>query len=216
MKKLCLFDLDGTLIDPHTAITTGFQYALRSVGIEVEDRNQFNAYIGPPLQDAFRAFHHFTDAEVDRLVGKYREYFTENGIYQNHLYPGIIEMLNHLKAADMTLTIATSKLKDFAERIAKHLDFDGYFDAIVGCELDGTRGRKREVIDYILQAFDPDRQYAPVMIGDRKYDIIGAREMGIDSIGITWGYGSREELEQENPTMIVDSVEELCQVLVSG
>ena len=216
MNKLCLFDLDGTLIDPHTAITKGIQYALASVGIEVTDRNQLNPFIGPPLRDSLREFYNFTDAdEIERLVCKYHEYFSENGIYENTLYPGVIEMLEQLKDAGCTLTIATSKLMVNAVKIAEYLKFDQYFDLIIGCELDGSRSRKCEIIDYILAAIDPVRENFPVMIGDRKYDIIGAREMGIDSIGVTWGYGSKEELEKENPTLIAESIEELLHTIIS-
>ena len=215
MKKLILFDLDGTLIDPHTAITKAMQHALALEGIEIVDRNQLNPFIGPPIRDCLRELYNMTDTEkIERIVSNYREYFLEKGIYQNTLYPGIIHMLQQLKDAGLTLTIATSKLMVSAKKIAEYLEFDHYFDLIIGCEYDGTRSHKREVIDYILDELDPKRQYSPVIIGDRKYDIIGARETGIESIGITWGYGSREELAQEHPTLIVDSVETLCRTLL--
>ena len=215
MKKLCLFDLDGTLIDPHTAITKAAQYALALEGIKIADRNELNPLIGPPLRDSLRELYNFTDPEqIERIVDKYREYFLEKGIYENELYPGVIDMLKQLKNAGLTLTIATSKLMISAQKIAEYLEFDKYFDLIIGCEYDGARSHKSEVIDYILDKLDPNKQCSPVMIGDRKYDIIGAKEMGIDSIGITWGYGSREELEMESPGLIVDSVEELGRVLL--
>jgi len=215
MKKLCLFDLDGTLIEPHTAITKGVQYAMAFEGIEIVDRNTLNPFIGPPLRDSLRTCFDITDAEqIERIVSNYRDYFLEKGIYENELYPGIIDMLEQLKDAGCVLAIATSKLMLSAQKIAEYLQFDHYFDLIIGCEFDGTRSHKSEVIDYVLKALDPHRQHAPVMIGDRKYDIIGAREMGIDSIGITWGYGDREELEKEQPTLILDSVAELGRVLV--
>ena len=214
MNRLCLFDFDGTLIDPHTAITTAAQYALATEGINVMDRNELNPFIGPPLRDSLQEFYNITDQEkIERIVDKYREYFLEHGIYQNKLYPGVIAMLQQLKDAGLTLAIATSKLMQSAQKIAEYHEFDHYFDLIIGCEYDGTRSRKSEIIDYILTRLDPERRYSPIMIGDRKYDIIGAREMEIDSIGVTWGYGSREELERENPTLIVDSVEALSRVL---
>jgi len=191
------------------------QHALALEGIEIVDRNQLNPFIGPPIRDCLRELYNMTDTEkIERIVSNYREYFLEKGIYQNTLYPGIIHMLQQLKDAGLTLTIATSKLMVSAKKIAEYLEFDHYFDLIIGCEYDGTRSHKREVIDYILDELDPKRQYSPVIIGDRKYDIIGARETGIESIGITWGYGSREELAQEHPTLIVDSVETLCRTLL--
>ena len=213
MKKLCLFDLDGTLIDPHTSITKGMQHALTFVGIKIEDRNKLNCFIGPPIRDSLQQFYNFTNSEeIELVVNKYLEYFEEKGLYENTLYPGIIDMLNRLKDAGLTLTIATSKPMVNAIKIAKHLKFDQYFDIIAGCELDGTRSRKKEVIDYVLSN-DTYKKQVSVMIGDRKYDIIGAREVDIASIGVTWGYGSREELKKEKPTLIVDSIEELIEAL---
>lgn len=212
-KRLCLFDLDGTLIDPFNAITTGIQHGLRSVGVDVEDRRQLTQFIGPPIRDSLREYGNFTEDEIELIVSNYRAYFAEKGIYENTLYPGVVDMLKQLKDAGYTLSIATSKLESSAVAILKYLEFGQYFDLVVGCEADGTRSHKSEVIKSVLDELDPNRQYLPVMIGDRKYDIIGAREMGIDSIGVLWGYGSREELMAEAPGVIVGSVGELREVL---
>ena len=215
MKKLCLFDLDGTLIDPYEAITKGMQLALSAVGIDISDRRKLTCMIGPPMRDGLREFFNITDTEkVELMYSKYLEYFAEHGVYENTLYPGVVEMLETLKKAGLGLTIATSKRMTVAQAIAEYLKIDHYFDLIIGCEADGTRARKSEVIEYVLASTDPQRQNSPVMIGDRKYDIIGAKETGISSIGITWGYGSREELEKEQPTYIVDTMDELCKVIM--
>jgi len=211
MKRLCLFDLDGTLIDPHTAITTGVQVAMRELGVDIPDRNQINHFIGPPIRDSIRTMGDFTDEEIERVVTKYREYTFETGIYQNTLYPGIIEMLEKLKG-EVILTIATSKMLIMANQIAENLKIDHYFDLIMGCEPDGTRSRKSEVINAVLDNYD--NPINPVIIGDTKYDIIGAKESGIASIGITWGYGTREELQTAGADVIVDSMEELCKALL--
>jgi len=214
MKKLCLFDMDGTLIDPHVSITSAMQHALAIEDIQIEDRSVLNSFIGPPIRESLKEFYHFTEPkQVERILHNYREHFLEHGIYTNDLYPGIVEMLQQLQDAGFTLAIATSKLMLSAELIAKHLEIDRYFDLIIGCEYDGRRSSKGEVIECVLGKLDPKREYSPVIIGDRKYDIIGARETGIDSIGVTWGYGSREELEREQPGHIVESVAELHQVL---
>ena len=213
MKRLLLFDMDGTLIDPHKAITTAIQHALTAEGIEVADYSQLNYFIGPPIRDSLFEMYGMTDsAKIERIVDKYSEHFLEHGIEANKLYPGIIDMLRQLKDAGFTLTVATSKLMISAVKIAEYLEFDKYFDLIIGCEYDGRRSHKREVIEYVLEK--SGEYSSAVMIGDRKYDIIGARETGIDSIGVTWGYGPREELEQENPGLIVDTVPELTQALL--
>ena len=211
MKRLCLFDLDGTLIDPHAAITTGVQVAMQEVGVDIPDRNQINHFIGPPIRDSIRTMGDFTDEEIERVVDKYREYTFAEGIYLNKLYPGIVEMLEKLKS-EVILTIATSKMLLMANQIAENLEIIDYFDLIMGCEPDGTRSRKSEVILAVLEKFESPVN--PVIIGDTKYDIIGAREAGIASIGITWGYGTRKELEEHKADIIVDSMNELCDVLL--
>jgi len=211
MKRLCLFDLDGTLIDPHTAITTGVQVAMRALGVDIPDRNQINHFIGPPIRDSIRTMGDFTDEEIESVVDKYREYTFKEGIYLNTLYPGIVEMLEKLKD-EVILTIATSKMLIMANQIAENLEITNYFDLIMGCEPDGTRSRKSEVINAVLENYE--NPINPVIIGDTKYDIIGAKESGIFSIGITWGYGTREELQAAGADIIVDSIDELCEVLL--
>ena len=219
MKTLCLFDLDGTLIDPYEAMTKGLQYALASQGVEITDRRQFIPYIGPPLRETLREFAKFTDEDkIEAMVKAYREHFLQEGIYENPLYPGVSQMLETLKNAGIPMAIATSKYIESAIKVVEYLKIDHYFETIVGSELDGSRSRKAEVIECVLDEIDPKRQYLPVMIGDRKYDIIGAKEtesVHVKSIGITWGYGSQEELQQENPDMVIDTVENLVATLLN-
>jgi len=223
MKNLCLFDLDGTLIDPYTAITKGVQHAIHAMGFDAPDRNVLTRFIGPPLRDSLWEINpEFTDKDIEDIVVKYREYFIEYGIYENHLYPGVIEMLSSLKAAGLPLSIATSKWKVSAQKITEYLKIDHYFDYIIGCEADGTRGRKAEVISHVLSLYGHEssenigneNSLKPIMIGDTKYDIIGARETNVPCIGITWGYGSKEELQAEEPWLIVDTMNELCDALM--
>lgn len=213
-KRLVLFDLDGTLIDPYEAITKGAQYALADVGIHISNRDELIPFIGPPLWDSMRAITKSTDeAFIAKVVSKYREYFAEHGVYENKLYPGVVDMLERLKGAGLTLTIATSKLMTSAIEIVKYLGIEHYFDLIIGCEPDGTRSNKDDVIRHVLANVNLDGQ-EPVMIGDRKFDIIGAKKTGITSIGITWGYGPREELEEAGADFIVDSMDELCEEIL--
>ena len=212
---LCLFDLDGTLTDPKEGITKSVRYALKSFGIDIADLNELTKFIGPPLRASFREFYDFSEEEAEEAVSKYREYFSETGIFENNLYAGIIELLTHLKDNGITLAIATSKPTVFAEQIAVHFRINQYFDLIAGSELDGARSRKSEVIDYALNIIDPERRISPVMIGDREHDIIGANETGIDSIGVTLGYGTRLELERVNATMIAYSPDELLRMILN-
>ncbi|MCL2398311.1 MAG: HAD hydrolase-like protein [Defluviitaleaceae bacterium] len=215
MKKICLFDLDGTLIDPLSSITSAIQYALIDQDIEPPSQTQLKSYIGPPIRDTIRDIcPSITEEEVEKFVAKFLEYFVVNGFHEVQLYPGVADMLRQLKDEGFLLAVATGKLTANAKEVTKHLNIAHYFDIVVGCELDGTRSHKNEIIDMVLNSLDPQRQYASVMIGDRKYDIIGANEQNIKSIGVTWGFGSREELEKEAPTLIVDSMEELQRILL--
>ena len=216
LKKynLCLFDLDGTLTDSQVGITKAVDHALRFFGIQTEDLDELKKFIGPPLRDSFRGYCNFTEAEIEEAINKFREYFSETGIYENRLYDGAIEVLSRLKTEGVQMVIATAKLTAYAERIAEYFRMNQYFDLIVGSELDGSRSRKGDVINYVLSTIDPTRRKSAVMIGDSKHDMLGGQETGIDTIGVTWGYGSRSELEEAKAMRIVDSFSELCNVLV--
>ena len=212
---LCLFDLDGTLTDPKEGITKSVGYALSSFGIHTPDLDELTKFIGPPLHESFCKYYHFSDAEAEEAIRKYREYFSETGIYENAKYPGIGVLLGLLKVNNIALAIASSKPTVYVDRIAEHFGFRHYFDFVAGSELDGTRSRKSEVIHYALDAVDFDRKKTAVMIGDREHDIVGATETGIDSIGITWGYGSHDELQAAGATWIADSIDELYQIITA-
>ena len=213
--NICLFDLDGTLTDHKLGITKSFQYALSAFGIR-EELDNLIKLIGPPLRESFRDFYGFSDIETEKAVAKYREYFTETGLYENTVYPDIPEALRKLKAKGKTLAVATSKVTAYANRILEHFNLDEYFSFVSGDEMDGslTKDGKRDVISIALDVLYPERKAPAVMIGDRMHDIIGARGAGIDSIGNTWGYGSRDELDSAGATWIVDSVDELSRLLI--
>jgi phosphoglycolate phosphatase len=204
-----LFDLDGTLTDSAPGILNSYRHALSFFGIEMPGDEETTAFLGPPLRKVFREYFEFSEKDIEQAVLKFREYLSEKGIYENELYPGIERLLDDLKAEGKVIALATSKVTSFAERILKHFGIDGYFDFIGGDTLEGTRGSKPEVISYVLESLDIEDKSKVVMIGDREFDIIGAREVGIDSIGVTYGYGSHEELKKAKPTIIMGSVEEL-------
>ena len=212
---LCLFDLDGTLTDPKLGITKSFQHALSSFGIH-EELDDLTKFIGPPLRESFRDFYGFSDADIEKAVAKFREYFAETGLFENAVYPNIPETLKKLKGGGKTLAVVTSKAKAYAVQILKHFGLDVYFSFVSGDEMDGslTKNGKRDIIRIAIDALDPERKMPVVMIGDRKHDIIGARDNGIDSIGNTWGYGSRDELETAGATWIVDAADELCRLII--
>jgi phosphoglycolate phosphatase len=210
---LCLFDLDGTLTDSAPSILGSVKYTAEKFGIELNNLNELTRFIGPPLRSVFRDAIGLTEDIMEEAVAVYRKYYSEKGIYETVVYPGIIPLLERLKSDGVKLAVATSKVRAYAGTIAEFAGFRHYFDFIAGCELDGTRERKSELIGYVFDNIDPERGMRAIMIGDREHDIIGANEAGIDSAGILWGYGSRKELEENGATYLVETTEDLYKIL---
>ncbi|WP_152655582.1 HAD family hydrolase [Oceanobacillus sp. CFH 90083] len=211
--KIILFDLDGTLSDPKEGITKSVQYALDKMGIEEPDLDKLECFIGPPLQDSFTEYYHFNEEKTQKAIQLYRERFKEKGMFENTLYPDTSGVLQFLKEQGFVLAVATSKPTVFAEQILEYFQISEYFDIIAGSNLDGTRSAKAEIIQYIIDNYSEYGLEEFIMIGDRKHDLIGANKTGIDSIGITYGYGSLEELNDEKPAFIVDSLKQVSMIL---
>lgn len=217
MKQYLLFDLDGTLTDPKIGITTCVQYALKDQGIDEPDLDKLEPFIGPPLWDSFKEFYGMNDEQAQAAVEKYRERFQDVGLFENELYDGIADMLRTLQSKGMYLAVASSKPTVFVERILEHFDIAKYFKVVVGSELDGTRVEKSEVVEEALRQLFGDKpvEYDKVyMIGDRKFDVEGAKALQIESVGVTYGYGGMEELKEAKADYIVRSVEELKEFLL--
>lgn len=215
MFEYILFDLDGTLTDPKEGITKCVQYALASVGIEEPNLDKLEPFIGPPLHESFMEFYGFDRETAMRLVDKYRERFTDIGIFENNIYPGIADMLKALKEAGCRISIASSKPTELVERILVHFDIFKYFDYVVGSNMDGTRTKKEEVVEEALRRLQPDKKKT-AMVGDRKFDIEGARAFGLTGIGVSFGYAQGNELTEAGADYIVDTVEELQELLLGG
>ncbi len=217
MKEYLLFDLDGTLTDPKVGITTCVQYALKAFGIEEPDPDKLEPFIGPPLKNSFMQFYHMSDEQAEAAVEKYRERFKDIGLFENEVYIGIPEMLKKLQKKGMHLAVASSKPTVFVERILEHFGMKQYFEVIVGSELDGRRVNKDEVVAEALRqlfgerAIEKDKVY---MIGDRKFDVEGARVQGVESVGVSYGYGSLQELQEAGADYIVESPGELSYFLL--
>lgn len=219
MFSYILFDLDGTLSDPKQGICGSVQYALKSFGIEEPDIDRLEPFIGPPLRDSFMKYYGFTPEQAEEAVAKYRERFSVTGKYENTLYPGIAPLLHDLVRAGAKLAIASSKPTIYVEDILVHFGIRQYFDIVVGSELDGTRDRKEEVVDEALRQLDEKYGAKPcevVMVGDRCFDVEGAKAAGTRSVAVTYGYAQPGELEQAGADIIVRDVEGLRQVLMGG
>lgn len=211
---IILFDLDGTLTDPGIGITNSIIYALKKYNIQVETREELYKFIGPPLMDSFQSFFGFTEEDAEQAVVYYREYYREKGIYENHVYPGIDILLSKLKTAGKLLLVATSKPEEFAIQILEEFQLAKYFTVIAGASMDDTRIRKTDVIKYALEQCDNYNKENVLMVGDRNYDVLGAKEIGIASAGVLFGYGSREELEAAGADYILSSVEDIYSLVV--
>lgn len=219
MFQYILFDLDGTLTDPKVGITSSVQYALRALGIEESSLDKLEPFIGPPLADSFREFYGLSEDQIRTAIAKYRERFDNQGIYENEIYPGMAEMLETLKKGGKKLAIASSKPTQFVERILDYFHIREYFDVIVGSNMDGTRSKKEEVVEEALRQLVPsglsgdEKQSAVAMVGDRRFDIEGAKAHGITSVGVSFGYAPEGELEQAGADCIVDTVDGLLEAL---
>lgn len=209
-----LFDLDGTLTDSQLGITTCVAYALEDFGIHTENLEELKKFIGPPLKESFMKYYNLTDKEGDKAVEKYRERFATIGLYENEVYEGIPLLLDKLKQQGKILLVATSKPTIYSEKILEHFGLNDYFIFVAGSELDGTRVNKAEVIQYALEKNNITDLEKVVMIGDKEHDMIGAKVCGVDSIGVLYGFGDREELEKQGATYIAEKVNDLEKILL--
>lgn len=212
--KYILFDLDGTLTDPFMGITRSVQYALKYYGITVDDLQQLTPFIGPPLQDSFQDFYHFSQAQANEACNKYHERFVDKGWCENVVYEGIDSFLREQKESGKQLFVATSKPEPLARKILDHFNLSQYFSFIGGDTMERTRSAKAEVIRYVLSAAGITSLQEAVMIGDRKHDIIGAKSVGMDSVGVLYGYGDKQELTEAGADYIVEDVEGLRKLLL--
>jgi phosphoglycolate phosphatase len=186
------FDLDGTLTDPKPGITGSIQYALEKLDRPVLSQDELVWCIGPPLRASFVTLLG-GEGDADRAVALYRERFGDVGLFENSVYPDIDAVLSALGQSHPRMFVATSKPHVFAKRIIDHFGLTGHFERVFGSELDGTRVHKADLLAYALQQTGVDPARA-LMIGDRSHDVLGAKVNGMDAIGVTYGYGSREEL----------------------
>ena len=212
-KEYLLFDLDGTLTDPKEGITKSVRHALKAYNIEVEDLDTLCCFIGPPLKDSFIEYYGFSEEDAVNAIGVYREYFSDRGIFENEVYEGIEEMLKALTSSGKKLFVASSKPEVFVRKIMEHFGLDSYFTFMGGADLGETRVKKADVIRYVLAENGITDLEKVIMIGDRKHDILRAREVGVDSVGVLYGYGDREELTGAQADFLAETVFDLQNLL---
>ena len=207
------FDLDGTLTDPETGLVSSFAYALSKMGIEYGDKKNLRRFIGPPLKAEFMSAYGFDDENAEECITLFREYFSVYGWWDNRRYDGVPEMLSALKENGKRIVLATSKPEVFAKKILRLFDIEKYFDFVGGATLDHTRVEKNAVLSYALDAVNADRGLS-ILVGDRVFDAAGARDCGIDSLGVLYGHGSREEINSAGFTYTAESVSDILKILL--
>lgn len=212
--KYIFFDLDGTLTNPAEGITNSVAHALKYYNISVEDKTELYKFIGPPLAQSFVDFYGFSNEQAKEAVDKYREYFSDIGIFENKVYEDIPMVLSALQKSGFTLAMATSKPEVFAKRIADKFELTPYFDFIGGSLMDNSRTDKGEVIEYVLASIGAEREKT-IMVGDRSHDILGAKKCGIKSVGVLYGFGSLEELKEAKADYIAQTPLSLGKLLLS-
>ncbi|MEZ3420732.1 MAG: HAD family hydrolase [Eubacterium sp.] len=213
MFNTVLFDLDGTLTDSSQGIINSIFYALHKMGIDETDADKLKKFLGPPLIDSFKEFYGFSQETAEQAVAYYREYFSTKGLLENSVYSGIPELLGTLNTLGKRLIITTSKPEPYTIRILEHFDLIKYFDFVAGSNMDNTRCKKAEVISYALASCKITDMDNTVMIGDREHDIIGAKAVGISSIGVLYGYGSYEELNTAGADYTAKDTEDILNII---
>lgn len=208
-KKYLLFDLDGTLTDSKEGIMNGVTYMLNYFGIQVEDRQSLFSWIGPPLKWSLKEYYGFDDEKIAKAIEQYREYYVETGMFENEVYPGIESLLKELYAMGYELYTATSKPAPAAVAILEHFGIAQYFNYIGGATLDESRSEKEEVIAHVLEVNHITDKSQVLMIGDRKFDVEGAKIHRLECLGVLYGYGNREEFQIAGADYIAETVEDI-------
>lgn len=208
-KKYVLFDLDGTLTDSQDGILNSIEYMLDFYGIRAESRDCLRPWLGPPLKESLMKYYGFSEEKALEGVDKYREYFDRKGIFENRVYPGVIPLLKTLTGGGHQLYLATSKPETAARKIMEHFGLAPYFTYIGGATLDDSRVRKADVIRYVVDTCGIAELSQTVMVGDREHDVYGARENGLETIGVLYGYGTQKELVQAEAAYLAEKTEDI-------
>lgn len=211
--KTVLFDLDGTLTDSGPGIMNSVQHALKKYGMEVDDISELRSFVGPPLAKQFELFCGFSEEESKQAVEHFREYYVDKGIFENSVYEGIPEVLKTLKKKGYQLLVATSKPEHLAHIVLDHFQLSQYFDFIGGSYMDLTRTKKSEVIEYVLEQCNCTEREQILMIGDTSYDMIGAKQAGVHSMGVEYGYGTKEELVNAGAELLAKTPKDILDFL---
>lgn len=210
MYPVLIFDLDGTLTDPREGITRSLVHALRAIGAEVPSEAELEQCIGPPLREAFHTLLG-SSRDVETAVTFFRQRYGTVGLYENYVYPRVVETLEEI-GPSRTMFIATTKPREHAQSIVEHFGLSRFFRRVYGSEMNGVRSDKSELVAHLIASEGLDPASA-VVIGDRKYDVLAARDNGLRSIGVGWGFGSEEELTGSGVDIFCRTMDDLLGLL---
>ena len=213
-KKYIFFDFDGTIIDTGPGIKNGVRYALGQLGIPIREGDTLDGFIGPPMTQSYPNNYGLDDDMTKEAIGIFREYYAEKGQFECSLYTGMDLLLSDLKTAGKVSCVATSKPERFAEKILERFSLLQYLDVFVGATLDGSREKKSDVLNCVFERLNEPCRDETVLIGDRHYDVDGAKACSMASIGVLYGYGNRKEFELAGADAIVETVDYLKRVLL--
>ena len=205
MYSTVLFDLDGTITESGIGITRSVAYALEKYGIHETDQAKLDSFIGPPLIDSFGRLYGFSPAQAREAVEAYREYYGTKGIFENRVYDGVEEMLRTLHEQGKRCILATSKPEHYAQQILAHFGLSRWFDVVAGATMDEKRTDKTSVIAYAMEKAGIVKKSTTIMVGDREHDVLGAKAHGLPCIGVLYGYGSRQELENAGADYLAET-----------
>lgn len=215
---LALVDLDGTLTDSAPGIIASIEHAYDALDIPRPSEEALALFVGPPIEESV-VRNGVPLERVPELITAYRSAFTRGGMFDNSVYPGIVDALTALRAAGLRLCVATSKPEIFARQIVEHFELDGFFEAVCGASMDGTRSTKADVVAHALDTMAATEHGLPaleriVMVGDREHDVLGAQQHGIETVSVAWGYAPAGEIDEAAPLAVVQTPEELVGLLV--
>ncbi len=206
---MIIFDLDGTLSNSKEGITKSVQYALKKMGIIEDNLENLVHHIGPPMKDEMLRCYGFSDEQATQATDYYRERYVPIGLYESDIYPGVEEMLVKLKKSGKYLAIATSKPQNMAEEVLKYLNIYEFFDTVMGAQLNGPRQSKAAVLEALFEKIQIKDRNKAILIGDTCFDVDGAKTVGIDCIGVSYGFGNTQEMLGHGAIAVVNNTKEL-------
>ena len=208
-----LFDLDGTVTESGPGVLRSMAYAMDKFSLPMPDDVPTRLFMGPPLSFSFRNYCHLPPEKIPDALRFYREYYSQKGIFECSVYPGLEDLFKKIAKSGKTLLVASSKPEAYVKSILAHFGLDGYFAFIGGADFEGLRGEKDQVLEYTLASAGVQDVTKAVMVGDREHDIFGAAKFGMDSIGVLYGYGSRDELTAAGATYLAETADDIANIL---